>query len=169
MLRRLMLCSVFCLSACSGKDTPTAPATAQVAGLWSGTITQTGATGGECLALFQLGNGGTAGITLAITQNGTALTGTATSSGSGGTCTFNGTAGSTNLSLNVTSCQPAGYSVTCNGQLRDVYLAARSVTATISGNTLTGSAGDTWNVFARGTTTNGLGIVTVTNSLTLTR
>lgn len=51
--------------------------------------------------------------------------------------------------------------VTCNGAARDIFLAALSITATISGNAMIGTADETWNVFPRGNTTKVLGMLMV--------
>jgi hypothetical protein len=60
--------------------------------------------------------------------------------------------------------------VTCNGLARDaVRVAFSSVTATVSGNTMSGTTGASYNIFPRGNTTNGLGIITITGSFALAR
>lgn len=167
MKRIALACALLAVSC--GSSTPTAPSVAQVGGVWTGPVTQTGATGGECLGLFQLSTGASTPFTLAITQTASALTATASAQASGQSCSYTGTAGSNNLSLNATSCQPVGFQVTCNFLARDVVLVSRSVTATVGGNTMTGTSGETWNVFPRGATTNALGSVIVNYTFTFTR
>ena len=162
------------ISCGGGSSSPTAPAAptiANAAGVWVGNVTQTSATSstGECATLYQLSNGLSDRFTASITQSSTTLTATASSQTSGSSCAYSGTAGTNNITLNATSCTVNFMQGTCNGFARDMYLAARSVTGTVSGNTMTGTVGETWNVFVRGTTANGIGIVTVTNSFSFTR
>jgi hypothetical protein len=59
--------------------------------------------------------------------------------------------------------------VTCNGLARDAVRVAFSVTATVSGNTMSGTTGASYNIFPRGNTTNGLGIIVLNDSFTFTR
>jgi hypothetical protein len=161
-----------CSGGSGGGSSPAAPTPtiAQAAGVWTGLVTQTGASGGpECLAMFQLSNGGSDRYTVSITQNGSTLTATASSQTTGQSCTYSGTAGTTSISLNATSCSPQGYQVTCGGALRDVYLVTRSVTGTVSGSSMVGTTGETWNVYVRGATTNAIGAVVASNGFTLSR
>lgn len=172
-MARWLLIALALMTAACGSDAPSAPTPppiAQVAGVWTGNVTQTVATGGpECLALFQLGNGGSAPFTLAVTQAGSALTATASAQATGQSCSYTGTAGSTTVSLNATACQPQGFQVTCNFVPRDVILLSRSVTATVTLNTMSGTSGESWNVFPRGATTGGIGIVIVNYTFSFTR
>ncbi|MCR4374172.1 MAG: hypothetical protein NUW22_04925 [Acidobacteria bacterium] len=156
---------------CGGGGSPAAPTPtiSQVAGVWTGNVTQVSVTGGECLALFQQSNGGSDRYTLALTQTGATLAATAGSQNTGQSCTYTGTAGDGTISLNVATCEPGGYQATCNGQQRDVILFARSVTATVNGSAMTGTVGESWNVFRRDERTNGLGIVTVNHTFTMTK
>ena len=159
---------VILATGCGDDDSPTAPpSVVQVGGIWTGTVTQVSASGGpECLGLFQQSNGLTDNYTVSITQNGSSLTATASSQTGGETCNYTGTAGSNSVALNATSCNPSGYQATCNFQPRDIAIQTRSVTGTVSGNTMTGTTGETWNVMPRGSST-GLGTVAVANSFSL--
>jgi hypothetical protein len=154
------------MAACNGgNSTPTAPSIAQVSGVWTGTVTQTSASGGECVGtLFAGSNGVSSPFTVSITQSGSSLNATASSQTTGQSCTYTGTAGSNTIALNVTTCTPVAFQIRCaNNAVRDIYLVTRSVTGTLNGNMISGTTGETWNVFASGTTTNGLGVLVVNN------
>jgi hypothetical protein len=159
-------------SGCSGDKAPTAPTPppiAQVAGVWTGMVTQTSISGGECASTLDGGNGRRTPYTLSVTQTAATLNATASSQLDGQSCTYTGTAGTNNLSLTATSCQPVGYVVTCeNGLSRELRIQQRSVTGTMAGNTLTGTTGESWNVTSRSTGAP-LGIVTINYSFTFTR
>jgi len=169
-------------SACGGSSSPTAPSIAQVGGAWTGLVTQTSVSGGECVGvLFQSSNGASDRFTASITQDGSSLTASASSQTAGHSCVYTGTAGSSSVSLNATFCQPSSVRLQCaNGALRDIYLVggmgetgspgvSRRITGTVSGNTLSGTIGETWNVFVSGASTNSLGVLVVNNSFTLSR
>jgi len=170
MFHRIVLIVLVCLIAACGSSSPAAPSIAQVGGVWTGNVTQTGATSttGECLAFFQQSNGGSDRYTVSITQTGSDLTATASSQSSGQSCNYTGTAGATTVSLNATACNPVGYAVVCNGLARDVVINARSVTGTVSGNTISGTTGETWNVVVHNTSTP-VGIVTVNNTFSIVK
>jgi hypothetical protein len=159
-MKRLKLVAVAaCLSACGGNSSPTSPSIAQVGGVWTGLASQSSVSGGQCSDVFV--NGAESSYTLSITQTGSTLAATSTSQLTGIHCSYTGTAGSNTVALNATSCSTSAYQVTCNGTPRDIFLVALSITATISGNAMIGTAGETWNVFPRGNTTNGLGVLGV--------
>ena len=166
-----------------GNSTPSAPSTTQVAGVWTGTLTQTSASGsfegldsnqGECLAFFQLSNGGSDRFTASIAQTGITLAATAISQATGQSCSYNGTAENSTISLTIdgstmtaTNCNSSSYQVTCDGAARDVYLISRSIAGTVSGNTISGKSGETWRVLVGGKEENGA--ILVNNSFTLSR
>jgi len=176
-----LVCIVF-VAACGGSGksnsspaspTPT-PTVTNLAGVWTGSVSQTSATGGpECLAVFQSANGGRDTLTAIISQTGSSLTATATSQTSGQGCTYSGTVGTRTAALNMTSCNPQGYVYSCNGISRDVYLLVRSVTADIilapTSSNLVGTTGDTYGVFVHGTTTNSIGSIIVTNDVLMSK
>lgn len=170
MKRALCLVSLVSLVACGGNSaSPSAPAIAQVGGVWVGTATQTNASGSECAALFQSSNGASDRYTVQITQTGSNLTATSASQTSGISCDYTGTAGTTSVALTGTGCTSIGYQVTCNGLARDAFRVSYSATATVTGNTMSGGTGATYNIFPRGNTTNSLGVVVISNSFTFTR
>jgi len=171
-------------SACGdGNSTPSAPSTTQVAGVWTGTLTQTSASGlfegldsnqGECLALFQLSTGRSDRFTASIEQTGITLAATATSQATGQSCSYSGTAENNTIALTINAstateinCSPSRYQVMCDGASRDVYLISRSIAGTVSGNTISGKSGETWRVLVNGKEENGA--VVVNNSFTLSR
>ena len=81
MLRRaLALLLLSGLSACGGSGNPAAPSgPAQVAGVWTGSLTATSITGGECVgALLQSVVGTSENFTASVQQSGSSLTATVT-------------------------------------------------------------------------------------------
>jgi hypothetical protein len=112
--------------ACSGSSSPAAPSTpsiVQAGGLWTGTLTITGVSGGECVGVTEqaLGIvGSSQTYTVQITQTGTSLTAVTTSTSTGITTNFTGTAGTASVTLNATSSSAANVlGLHCtNGQLR---------------------------------------------------
>jgi hypothetical protein len=113
MKRAVCLVFLSALVGCGGGNsvtTPSTPAVAQVGGVWTGTVTQTSATGTECAALFQASNGASDRYTVQITQNGSSLTATSASQTSGIGCSYTGTVGGSTIALTGTSCTSAGLS-----------------------------------------------------------
>jgi hypothetical protein len=169
-----MVCTVLlgALAGCGGNHavtpTPITPSVAQVAGVWTGTVTQVRASGVECAALFQVSNGHVDDDTVSIEQHGIGLVANGTSQTTGQNCAYAGGAGSNSIVLQMTSCQPSSYQVTCAGVARDVALVSHSLAGMVVGNTITGTLSTTWNVFPRGATT-GIGLVVVTASVSLSR
>lgn len=165
-----------CLSLqCGGGDkNPTAPSTpsvVQVAGVWIGTATANSVTGGGCVgSALQVLVGVTDSYTASINQTGSSLTATVTTQQAGTSCSYSGTAGSSTVSLNMTSCQiDVLLGVQCpNGSARDLRLVAGAVTGSVNGTSMTGTAAETWNVFLAGTST-GAGVLTLNSSFSVTR
>jgi len=162
-----------CVVGCGGgAESPTGPsAIAQVAGVWGLTTTVTSVSGGECFAgLFQQLVGTRATGTIQIQQSGAGLTATTTDDESGSSCTYSGTAGSNSIAVNTTSCTASDViGVSCpNGSgLRNIRLQTGGVNATMSGNTLTGTAAETYNVTTAGGT--GVGTLTVNYAFSANR
>lgn len=159
----LAVALAFTISCGGGNGSPTGPAAiAQVAGVWSLSTTVTGVSGGECFApVFQtlVGSRGTG--TIQIQQSGSSLTATSTDDASGSSCTYSGTAGANSVAVNTTSCTASdvlGASCPNGAGLRNIRLQTGGVNATLSGNTLSGTAAETYNV----TTTGGTGVGTLT-------
>jgi hypothetical protein len=168
MKRITVLALAILMSAC-GSDAPTAPSVVQVAGTWTGTLTQVSATGDqECLARFQQTNGASDRYTMSITQSGIEVDGTATSQATGLTCDYKGIAHTTTVELATKVCRPIGVPATCNLLPRDVVVVGHILTGTVSGNTIQGTTQQSWTVFPRGAS-NVIGAITVNNTFTFTR
>ena len=182
MLRRsrwlLVVLSLVAVN-CGGSPTaPTTPTIAQVGGVWTGTGTRAGVTGGECVGnLFQGFVGTVSALTATVTQTGSTLTATVTSPDTGLSCSYSGTAGSNTVVLNLTTCQvDTALNIECGGGvLRHIQLVAGSVTGTVSGNTMSGTTAETWNVFTEGLLPGsllgavGVGVLTLNGTFQMTR
>ena len=147
--------SAVAMIGCGGDGSPTGPAAvAQVAGVWSLSTTVTSVTGGECFSgVFQALVGARGTGTIQIQQSGSSLTATSTDNATGGSCTYSGTAGSNSIAVNTTSCTASdALGATCpNGAgQRNVRLQTGGVSANLSGNTLNGTAAETYNVTTTG-------------------
>ena len=174
VLAALSLVALNCGGDSTSPTSPTAPSTptiAQVGGVWTGTATLTNVTGGECVGtVFQLLVGTSDALTAAVTQTGSTLTATVTSQSSGTSCSYSGTAGTTTMTLNLTTCQVSTIvGIQCDGGfVRDIELFAGSITGTVSGNTASGTQAETWNVFVGGTGI-GVGPLTLNSTFTMAR
>lgn len=162
--------AVSCAACGSSPASPSAPTIAQVGGVWTGSVTQTSVSGGECIGTTLAASNGSADhYTVTIAQAGTALTGTATSQTSGQTCNYAGTAGTNTITFNVTSCPTVGFRLTCsNGVQRDMYLNSRNLTASLNGSALVGTVGESWNVYVAGATVNPLAGMNITYNVGFT-
>lgn len=135
------------------------PVAAQIAGEWTGTSRYSSATGGECVGVTirqsDVGGPPTA-LTASIQQTDSTLKATVTNLLTGTTCSYSGTAQGSSVTLNSTNCPVnAILEVGCaNGALRDVVLIASSITGSVTGNVLTGTETDSFNVLVSGTTQN---------------
>jgi hypothetical protein len=147
--RALALLLLSNLSTCGGS--PAAPSgPAQVAGAWTGTLTVTSITGGECVGVvLQSAVGRSTNFTASIQQSGSSLTATITDAATGTSCTYSGSAATTTISLNLQSCPvDAVLGLRCgNGDLRDIQVVAGALTGTVSGSRITGTETSTWNTF----------------------
>jgi hypothetical protein len=135
-----------------GDDSPTSPSVVQVAGTWNGTATSRAWSGGECVgATLQAGGPLAQPFSLAITQSGSSLTATTTSPATGN-CSYAGTAASSSITLNLTSCAISVFpNFPCsNGAVRDLRLVGLSTALNISGNNASGTSTYTYDVFIAG-------------------
>lgn len=171
----VIILSLLLFPACGGGDSsPTSPSSSQVAqvgGVWNVTTTYTSVTGGECLApALQTAIGTTDRGTMQITQSGSSLTATFTSNSSGGSSSYQGTAGASSIALNALSCTACNLiGATCsNGARRDFRLQTGGVNATVRGNTATGTGAETYNVFVAGTNTT-VGTLIINSSFSATK
>ncbi len=170
----MFVLAVSCVSACAG-DSPSGPSlsqAAQVAGLWRGTATTTSISGGECFAsVFQGFVGGSGPISMTLTQNGANVTATVPGADNSSNYTYAGTVGASSLTLSSTACSACdaiGAQCPTGGALRDVKIQSSNITATVNGNTLSGTEVETYNVLVAGTTSS-LGTLTITDTFSLTR
>ena len=173
-MRRLLLLGVLVsAAACGGSSTSPSSGTAQVGFIWAASVTQTTASGGqECLISFQSANGQADSWTIQITQNNTDLTASAASVNSGQSCSYTGTIGTSAMTLNMSACTPAGFTISCNGNLRDIYLTSRALTGNVNAINATlvqGTTAESWNVFNNGDTTTILSTIKTTGSFIFRR
>jgi hypothetical protein len=164
---------VISVPAC-GSNTPTTPSpppTAQIGGVWRGTARLTSSTGGECLAaVFQSAIGSTSSFAASLNQAGSSLTATVTDPSTGGSCVYTGSVGSSAVTLNVNGCTASNlFGVRCaNGAARDLILVTGSINGTVSGNSISGTEAETYNVVSS-LTGAGVGTLILNSSFTGTR
>jgi hypothetical protein len=151
MVRNTILVLLLLLSTASCGSNLTGPSSVQVAGAWTGTQTLIKLSGGECV-----GDGGdgvvgsVSSFAMTITQSGSNLNAI-----SGG-CSYSGNAGSTAFTLDwiAGSCQAGERNLVCaNGAIRDTNLRAFALSGVVTGNTASGTATYTVDVFNSGTAT----------------
>ena len=148
------------------------PGVAQVAGVWTVTETLNSVSGGDCLGeMVQTTLGRQDTGTLTITQSGSSLSAIFRDAKSGSSCSYAGTAGSGVIELRWTRCDAAILTnIRCaNGALRDTRLAAKSISAFVSGGSASGSDAETWDVFVAGTRTEGQGVLVSDSSFAARR
>ena len=172
MKRFTILLIAVLMCSCGGGSSPTGPTgqkVADVAGVWTGTVMVTNISGGECVgvtaqALGVIGASQT--YTLQIDQTGANLTAIATSTATGNSTNFSGTAGATSFVLNATfSTNAFTYGYLCtNGLRRDTQLTAASINANISGNAGSGTYAESTNVYLPGTQSGVSGGIMTTNA-----
>jgi len=166
--------AVLLIATACGSDSPTAPSvpsTAQIAGVWRGTLRTDSVAGGECVgSLLQSTVGGIDTISAAVTQSGANVTAAVTTIATGGVVNYTGTAGATGIQLSWTTCTSCNVlAIRCSATAtRDLRLVTSTITGTVSGNTITGTEVDTYNVISS-TTGVGVGTLTATQSLSVTR
>jgi hypothetical protein len=156
MTVRVLLAVAAILSASCGSSAPSAPTApptppAQIAGVWNGSTVVTAVSGGECVGdLDQSLIGSTDPINVAVTQVGSAVTAIVTSQATGNRCSFAGTVDVSNFVFNGSGCSVgATRNIRCgNGATRDMVLLAQSFTGTVSGATLAGTSGESYNILS---------------------
>lgn len=167
-MRRIVsiVATLVCVSCGSS---PTGPSPLKVGGVWSVTTRLTSATGGDCVGpTLSTQIGTTDRYTAAITQTGAILTATVTSQTTGTSAQYSGQASNTTISLNLTSTQLGNVRLTCsNGVIRNISLIGSGLTATVTGNTGSGTQAESYNV----TTTAGaaVGILIANSTFTMQR
>ena len=127
-------------------------------------------SGGECVAgvvptfLPTLDSG-----TLTLSQSDATLSATITTESTGLACRYTGSATSSSVALNATSCDRTGLIVTCiNGVPRELRLVGSSVTASWNGNQFAGRTTSTYNVLTV-TDQTGVGSLVTTHDFNATR
>ena len=149
----------------SPTSSTTSPFAANFNGFYSESMRLTGVSGGECVGADLTARLSSVDVgTLTITQKQSDVTVVVRSATTGLQCTYEGNASLATFAVSVRSCDAAQINFGCsNGQSRTLELVGSTITATISGNTTTGTVATTYNVFARGTnaqTTPVAGLVT---------
>jgi hypothetical protein len=146
------------------------PAMAQAGGVWTGVNLSMSVAGGECVgaALALMADGKTA-FTLDVTQNGSLLTAISTAPVSGVPTNYSGTASAGRISLTAAPEAEWIRGFSClNGVQRDVQSMSDTINMTVSDDTGTVTATQTYNVFIAGTAT-GVGTMTITSSFSVVR
>lgn len=165
----LVVLAVACGSGATG---PSTPQPVQAGGAWRGDLRVTSGTGEPCVgAAFQSAAGVSFDYTLRVQQSGDQLTATTTSPATGIACQLTGTAQSSSIVLTLTACSNASVPrfFSCSGNIfRDARPSALTINANVSGNSLSGSYAEAYDVFDYGTTTR-LGFATSIAQLTLAR
>jgi hypothetical protein len=171
MKRSLVLMLLLVAAGCGGNSS-TSPSSAQVGGVWRGTSVISASGGGECLAsTFQSLIGSSSVVTASVTQSGSALSATVTAASGGGNCNYTGSVGQSAVVLNATGCSASdiiGARCPNGAGARDIRLVTAGVSGTVSGNSMTGTESDTYNVLVSGTGT-GLGTLLIQTNFSLTR
>lgn len=171
---RLAFPFLLAAAACESDGSPTNPSTVtQVAGTWNYNARLNTVSGGECVGSdFQVIVGATDTGSLTITQTGSSLTATQTSdAGGGASCMYSGTAGSGSFTLNLTRCDGGQVfrDFSCsNGARRDIEFATNPIEGAVSGNSITATSIETYNIYAAGTSTR-VGTMTLNASMTATK
>lgn len=170
---RLVLVMAVVAAACgNGATAPTSPQPVQAAGTWRGDLRVTSGTGEPCVgAAFQSAAGISFEYTLRVQQSGGQLTATSMSPATGIVCQLTGTAQSSSIELNLTTCSNASPPrfFSCAGNIfRDARPSALTINASVIGSSLSGSYAEAYDVFDYGTTTR-LGTATSNAQLTLSR
>lgn len=157
--------------ATSTPTAPTAPATAQVAGRWTGTLSASTSAyrGGGCWgdALRAADQLLSLNLTVTIEQDGTQLAGRSVSAESGNSCTLSGTVTGNSVDAGLGSCNVdvVHYGVVpgCGSEGWSGRTTAGTYIATVTGSTMRGTLTETNSVWA-GTQRH---TATVSGSLTL--
>lgn len=138
-------------------------------GTWTYTSTVMTVNGGECVAASSL-LGATDSGTMSIMQAGATLSAASRSSVDGSSCTYTGTAGTSSITLEWTSCEAGNLlRYQCaNGALRDGLMKSNSINATISGKTANGTQAQSFTVVVSGTTT-GVGVLALAAKFSASR
>lgn len=167
----LWVLAVIVLTGCA--SSPAAPAPPPIARetRWLGEQTLTSFTGGECLAsTFEealVGLPGEFHATLA--QSETALTGELNIDHAGiGVCTYTGSINGDALELSTTNCKKQIELRCPDGRVRQIQVISDRLHGTVDGDRISGTATETLNILAAGTSTS-VGTFVGNSSFVLTR
>jgi hypothetical protein len=143
-----------------------------VQGIWSGPMTLVATSGGECvvgdviptfLPTMDVG-------TFTLSQDADTLNAIVTMESTGLACRYTGSATSSSVALNATSCDRNSLVVTCaNGVPRELKFLGSSVTASWNGGQIVGRVTSTYNVFTTDTEPVGVGSLVATHDFNATR
>lgn len=177
MLKRLSLAlALVSLIACGGNSStaPSAsapPPTAQLQGVWTGTVSLGSVTGGECFGpAFLALIGTTSPISLAFTQSGSGVTAVWSPQAGGGNFSYSGTVGQSAVSMNDTSCSACNQiGLACpSGARRDLKLQSGNFNGSTDGRTMTATDAKIYNIYISGTQT-AVGTLNFASTVTLTK
>lgn len=178
ILIALMALGTVCILGCGGDDDPTdpnptpTPTTANIAGFYSGTETNTSLTPASHPIVQMLADvvGQTEPTTLAVQQNGSSITARLTYTLSGIWVDYSGTVGETTFSLNgVASSGAAITGIVCgDGISRDMYFHNANMTGTINGSRLSGTFSQIWNTTITSTGASA-GTISLTGTFSVTK
>jgi hypothetical protein len=152
VLATSIVCSACGTSYSSSNPGPAlpSPVIAQVNGMWRGSTTLVGVTGGECVGSTLAPTvGGVANSTLAMSQEGTTVTAELASAETGLACRYSGRVALNTLTLHATACSddPVDIVVQCtNGSTRQLELIGSTINATVLGGVVAGTVAETFNV-----------------------
>jgi hypothetical protein len=171
-MRRVVMLLGILATACGSSPAAPAPQPVQAAGMWAGDLRVTSGTGEPCVAAaFQSAAGVSFPYTLQVEQSGELLTATSRSPATGIVCQLTGTAGTSSITLKLTTCPdfpPARFFSCVPDVFRDARPSALTVNANIAGNALSGTYAETYDVAVYGTTAT-IGTATLNAQLTLNR
>jgi hypothetical protein len=108
---------------------------------------------------------------VSVTQAGASVNATLTSDATGGNYTYAGSVGQSAVSLTGSGCSACNtIAARCPSSTatRDIKLQTLSVSGTASGNTITGTESESYNIFVANTTTP-VGTVTITSTFMVNR
>jgi hypothetical protein len=118
----------------------------QFGGLWSGTLTRVSASG-QCLQT-PLPSPDSESVSMAVEQTDAAVVAQVTSASTGLSCAYAGRATLNTLVLDSTSCKGDRLVVLCPGFPGQIQLVGSTITATLFGGVIEGTAANTYNVFS---------------------
>jgi hypothetical protein len=165
----LGLVVLFAISCGSNSSGPSSTSSAQIAGVWRGTMTTTSVSGGECLApLFQAAIGGNGSATVTFTQSGSSVSATPTNASNN--LNFTGSVNQAAVTMTGSACSGCDASAQCpnSNSIRDIRIQTFAMSGTVAGSNLSGTISATYNVLVAGTSTQ-VSTLMVSDSLSLTR